>query len=184
MSLMQSPTMINIKADTLRFGLAMIVSQLFLTKSFGSLNDSSFMKETLLVLLGFATYQLTVAKLINVGDYATGRVKDALADVVKVGTMLIAAQLLGGGSLSDEDWMKNSSALLIGFTAFNLVVGNVVDGSSVSDPKMRMIANDAARFGTVFTVQQWLMGKSLNANWFRSSAGYIGGLALYDYFLM
>ena len=99
-----------------------------------------------------------------------------MADVLKVGTMLVVTRLLAGGDLSDATWLRNSAFTLAGFTAYNMVTAKMVStGNLKGDSKQ--IADDWLKEGTMLIVSHLLKGGNPMDNRFlQSSVNTIVGL--------
>jgi predicted tellurium resistance membrane protein TerC len=178
-SLTQSATYLNVKGDWLKVGAALITSQLLSQRS---LNDKDWMKSSLLTLIGFTAYHLITSRLVDSSKFATGNVRKALDDILKVGGMLVVSRLLSGQPLNDETWMKESAYVLLGFVAFDLTVGNFIDTSNMSS-KAAASVTDVAKFSTMYAVSRFMAGKEFNKAWAIECAGFMGGLVGYNYFL-
>jgi hypothetical protein len=182
--LLSSDVLNNIKVDTLKIGTAQATQRFAETQTLASLADPAWLKGAVLVLLGFAVYQLAIRRIIST-EFASGSVKLALDDILKVGTMLVFKQLAENrtlDSLRDDAWQKSSAYTLIGFVTYDFVTRHVYDTSALSGPT-KVSVDDAIKFGTMFVVSQFLAGKPFDANFFMVSGGFIAGLIAYNFFL-
>lgn len=170
----------NVKNDTLYFGSAMVLAQLFVGRS---LLSREWQIASLLTLVGFVAYQILVAQLVDSSKFSAGRVKALVDDVLKFGTMLVVKQLLRGGSLTDQQWLKESSYYLIGFAVYDLGVYYVYNPTT-SDVRMTAAVHDVLKYGTALTTLQWLSGKEFNKEWALETTGYLAGLVAYEYLFM
>lgn len=183
--LLSSDVLNNIKMDTLKFGVsAETGARLSKERTLNSLTDPAWLGQTLLVILGFAVYQIVVRRLIST-DFAAGSSKLALDDILKVGTMLVFKQVVSTrdvASVRDASWQMNTFSVLAGFVSYDFVTRHLYDTSSLAGP-LKASVDDAMKFGTMFVVSQLIQGKSFDAEWATVSGGYIAGLVAYNYLL-
>lgn len=173
----------EVKMDTFKFGSAEIGKRA-VPLGLNSLMDVAWMKSTVLILLGFAVYQLAVRRVIST-DFASGSLKLALDDILKFGTMLVFKQLAENksfASLNDAQWKSDSAFVLLGFVTYDFVTRHVYDTSSLSGP-VKASVDDAIKFGTMFVVSQFLSGKPFDNNFLMTSGGFIAGLVAYNFLL-
>jgi hypothetical protein len=183
-NLLSSDVLNNVKIDTFKFGLAETGSRFGEQRTLAALMDPAWAKSVVLVLLGFAVYQIAVRRVIST-DFASGSTKLALDDILKVGTMLVFKQLAENrtlSSLNDDTWKNNSAYTLLGFVAYDFVTRHVYDTSSLSGA-VKTSVDDAIKFSTMFVVSQYLGGKSFDSNFLMTSGGYIAGLVAYNFLL-
>jgi hypothetical protein len=110
--------------DFVKVGTVMIVSRLL---SGGSFLDKSWIYSSILTLVGFAIYHLTVAKYVQGKELTYNKpLQNVIDDWAKVGTMLVGSRLLGCESVFDPEWAKSSIATLMGFTTYDLAVSRLV----------------------------------------------------------
>lgn len=176
--LVPSATLESIKVDWVRVGLALVVARLVTQQP---LSDKNWQWASLLTLLGFTIYNLLTARVVDTGSLASGRTRTALDDLLKVGTMLVASRVLAGGSLTDENWMRESAYTLVGFTTFNLGVARVTDGLLNFENRVNVALDTGAKFATMHTVSRWLAGGAFSREWALESAAFTAGLMAYDY---
>ena len=106
--------------------------------------------------------------------------KDIANDWVKVGTMLVVSNWLGGGSVFDRSWQKNSAYTLMGFTAYHLSTRNFLTPSGLEGP-VKAIVDDTIKVGTMLMVSRLLSGDSLaDSNWLAASLATLVGFAVYN----
>ena len=173
----------SIKLDSGRFGSALVSQQVL---SGNSIRDTEWIKSTILVLIGFAVYQLIVRRYVtftkSLADY---NLENATENFIKFGTMLIISRALSGRKLNDSNWLFEIYTILAGFLFYDTVVSHgysyLVSKYNLSC-KSSLVLYDVMQFGTMFTVSRWLSGQPMNYEWVFSSTTYIIGIALYDYF--
>ena len=105
--------------------------------------------------------------------------KGLVTDWLKFGTMFVVSRLLAGGDLTDQAWMMASLHVLLGFTAYHLVVEKVVPVTS-ENPTLNTVMNVSLKVGTMLVVSRLLSGQSMNNNWMMSSAYTILGFCAYN----
>jgi len=173
----------NIYNDTMQFGLALLLARLVLQKN---ILDKEWLIKSLLVLLGFAAYQLTINRFINTSMYVSGNLKLAIDDVLKFGTMLLVSRYLSSKSLSDDEWMKEVGFMLTGFVSYSLVTQRLLNNNVINvntlTPNLSLAISDGLKFSTMYLVSRWLSGNEFSREWMLESAGYTVGVMAYDYF--
>jgi hypothetical protein len=186
---LSSEALRNVKVDTLKFGSAFTGEQLATKGVLSSVTEGAWLKSTLLTLVGFAVYQLVVRRLIST-SFTSGNYRMALDDVLKFGTMLIASRVLSGKPLTGVEgraWQSESAYILLGFVAYDLgtkpLMTRFVLDTQTLEYKHAMMADDALKFGTMFTVSRFLSGEAFDMAWGKTVAGFLGGLAAYNYLL-
>ena len=109
--------------DWLKVGTMLVVSRLLS----GQPLDQAWQRATLYTLLGFTAYQLFTKNFVKGADVSgVPEIQATVNDWAKAGTMLAVSHLLGGGSLQDRAWQRASLGTLLGFTAYNLFVKNLL----------------------------------------------------------
>jgi len=78
------------------------------------------MMASALTLAGFAVYHLVTKKLIDTSD-KKGDWKQISDDWLKVGTMLAVSHYLGGGDVTDANFVQSSANTVLGFNMGSLV---------------------------------------------------------------
>uniref|UniRef100_A0A6C0J715 Uncharacterized protein n=1 Tax=viral metagenome TaxID=1070528 RepID=A0A6C0J715_9ZZZZ len=167
----------DIATDWMKFGTMFIMAQWL---SGGSLMDRSWMLSSLFTLIGFAVYHLTVRNFIK--PELTGKKQAIANDWLKVGTMLIVARLLSGGSLIDSGWFRSSMAVLVGFTVYNIIVSDHIQGNKLTyDNKLKSVIDDWAKVGTMLAVSRVLSCEDmLDPKWIITAFGTLFGFTVYD----
>lgn len=187
MSWLTSDTLNNIKADSMKFGIASAAERFgdqqgSLASS--KLFDVAWLKSSVLTLVGLAVYQLTLRKLVKTDSIESLNLRNALDNILKFGTMLIASRFLDNRSLADlrdADWQKTSASMLAGFAVYDIGITQVFNANKLGlSPRATLAVDDVARFSTVFSVQNFLLGGSFNMDFLLSKGGFIAGLVLYD----
>jgi hypothetical protein len=118
-------TSASIADDTLKFGTMFLVSRL---ASAQSPFDSKWLIGCLGTLIGFAVYNLIVAKYVK-GDQLTynPKLQMVIDDWAKVGTMLVVARMVAAGGLFDSKWAMESLSVILGFSTYDLVTSHLLD---------------------------------------------------------
>lgn len=154
----------NIRNDVIKVATMNVVVAVLAGKS---LQDREWQTNLLNTLIGFATYELVVARMVDVKQF--GEHKATMTDILKVGTMLVVTRLLAGGDLSDSAWLRNSSFTLAGFTVYNMVTAKMIStGNLKGDAKQ--IADDWLKVGTMLVVSHLLKGGNPMDNRFLQSS--------------
>ena len=180
--LLPAQTLSNIKGDWMKVGFAFVVAQLLTTRSLDGLSNKEWGMASLLTLLGFTAYHLLTARVVDSSKVASGKNKNALDSVLKVGTMLVVSRLLSGKPLNDEAWMKSSAYVLVGFVAYDVGVSRLTDNIEASD-RVEVAIHDAVKFSTMYVVSRYLEGGQFTRDWFVESASFTAGLVAYDLLL-
>jgi len=178
-NMLSADTIRNAQNDVYKFGVAYVVAQLLSMKQL----DKEWAMSTLLTLVGFVAYHVLTAKLVDSGKLASGSLKNALDDVLKFGTMLVASRLLAGGSVTDMAWLKETAYYLAGFVAYNLATSKLYDTAQLSRG-VGAAVDDALKFGTAFATLRLLNGQPMDREWLMSSGAFIAGLAVWNLVLM
>jgi hypothetical protein len=180
--LLPAQALSDTKGTWMKVGFALVVARLLTSQSLQGLTDKNWAMASLLTLLGFTAYHLMTARVVDSSKLASGKNKDALDSILKVGTMLVVSRLLSGKPLNDEAWMKSSAYVLVGFVAFDIGTSRLTDGIEASD-RVEAAIYDAAKFGTMYVVSRYLEGAPFNREWFVDSSSFIAGLVAYDLLL-
>ena len=161
----------NVRNDVIKVSAMFIVTAVLSGKS---LTDKAWQTELMNTLIGFAAFELVIARFFDPSMFGKTYTK-AVADIAKVGTMLVVTRVLSGGSLQDQAWMMSSGATLAGFTVYNLFVANMIKtGHLKGDAKQ--IADDWLKVGTMLVVSHVLKGGDpTDAKFLQSSVNTIVG---------
>ena len=169
-------TITNVKVDTLKFGTAMLVAQLLIAKP---LNDATWIKTTILTIIGLAFYQIIIKRIFNPNTLTNITVRAVITDMLKWGSMLAFVRLTSGQSMSDEPWIRETSYLLVGLATFDIATSRLIDISKF-DRKIQFAMADIIKYGTAFGVARWLSGEQYTKEWATATGGFILGLVGYD----
>jgi hypothetical protein len=123
---LQHPILQNIGNDTLMFGTVLISTHLMESyMNDGQYFNSTWLKNTGLILLSFAAYRVFVDPFIprNKLNATTRPIVDNWA---QYGTFLIVFRLLEQKSLLDQKWILSVLFALLGFTAYDLVTKKLI----------------------------------------------------------
>jgi len=166
-----SKAFVNVRNDVIKVSSMFIVTAVLSGKS---LSDKAWQTELMNTLIGFATFELVVSRFFNPSMFGKTYTK-AVADIAKVGTMLVVTRLLSGGALNDNAWMMSSAATLAGFTVYNLFVAKMIKtGHLKGDAKQ--IADDWVKVGTMLVVSHLLKGGNpMDAKFLQDSVNTIVG---------
>lgn len=207
--LLSSDTLANVNMDNWFFSSGLssqrVASKLYDPSSVPEFFNADWIKQSVLTLLGFATYQIFVRKMID-NTYEDTYVRMAVDDILKVGVMLITREVLMAGSASvlinpnnpsvyygNNGWMFGSGAILTGFLTYDLAVARFLNLDQIQSVENRTTVRDVSKFGTMFVVSEFLNALK-NGNvvdrftteiyqWVVPSAGFLAGITLYNQFV-
>ena len=167
--------------DTLRFGAALVLQNLALHMNVDEIQKPAELKRILFIFVGFAVFNIIVARSLDLTKYAQGQNLFALMDVMKFGTMLVVANLLSAGRF-DQAWLKAAAAMLAGLVVYDLGTYRVENHLpfAFGAVNQAIAFRDVLKFGTMLTVMRVAEQKPFNKQWMMSSLGYVAGLAVYD----
>ena len=165
----------DLVADWLRFGSMFVIVRLL---EGGDLQDETWMRSSLYVLLGLGAFHLAVKKVVpKIGN---GEIADVVGTWIKVGTVNVVARLLEGGKL-DEPWFVSLAYTILGFNAYTLVTSKLLDTSTIANTSMRNAADTAMNVGTMLVVSRLLSGGDpMDQKWMMSALYTIAGFSAYD----
>jgi hypothetical protein len=127
--------------------------------------------------MGFVTYQYTTR---HVSFGLSGLSEDIYNMWNKRGTMFVVSRLLSGGNIFDIGWISSTLFVLIGYTAYYLLIG--LRGTDVTNnSKLQAMVDDWLMTGTMLIVSQLLGGGAItDLKWMRSSIETLLGYTAYD----
>lgn len=100
-------------------------------------------------------------------------------DVIKVGSMSVVSQILGGKSLGDRAWQMSTVFTLVGFAVYELFVSHWVKKYEWGNNKE--LVQDLSKVGTMLVVSRLLNGDSvMDGSWLWNSAYVLVGFAVYN----
>lgn len=191
-SLVVRNTVSNVKNDWIKFGLVFIMTR-FLVKTESAnfpLNNtgttSEWLKSVILILIGFAAYEIVIVNLISTDSLFPLKYKSLVNNVLKVGTMLFVARLLSGNSLNDPAWIKMICSFMFGFAVYNISTIYFIDLSHDASENSKigaMVRSDWVQCGTAFLVARLVLGGPVDQAWFTETAIQLIGFAAYNFFL-
>jgi len=167
----------DIASDWAKFGTMFVVSHWL---SGGSLTDRSWQMSSIFTLMGFAAYHLSTRNVLT--PKWEGKSQSIANDWIKVGTMLVVSRMLSGGGLGDGSWVRSTLATLIGFTVYNIVVADYVQGKELTyNDKLQDVINDWAKVGTMLVVSKVISCEAmLDPVWMLSAFGTLLGFTAYN----
>lgn len=167
----------DIATDWAKFGTMFVVSHWL---AGGSLTDRNWQMASIFTLLGFAAYHLSTRNVLT--PQWQGKSKAIADDWIKVGTMLVVSRMLSGGGLGDGDWIRASLGTLIGFTVYNIVVADYIQGKELTyNDKLQDVINDWAKVGTMLIVSRVISCQPmLDPKWMVGAFGTLLGFTAYD----
>ena len=100
--------------DLTKVSTMLVTVKLLSARDVASLMNPQWLMTSALTLAGFATYHLVTKKLLDTSD-RNGDWKQISDDLLKVGTMLVVSHYLGGGDVTDRNFVQNSANTILGF---------------------------------------------------------------------
>lgn len=107
--------------DLAKVATMLVTVRVMTTQDVNSIMDQQWMMASAMTLAGFAAYHLVTKKLIDTSD-RSGDWKQISDDWVKVGTMLVVSHYLGGGDVTNPEFLQSSANTVLGFN-----LGSIVD---------------------------------------------------------
>ncbi len=178
-------TINNIKRDTLQFGMALILSQIF-----GGENLTESIIPIILTLLGFAVYQSIITK-IYITDNLDPIIRITLNDLIKFSIMLLISKLLlDKGDLISKEFILSLINILVGLYTYNTLVSKNITVTMLH-PEMKfneiMAVNDLVKYTYVLIVAGLLNQISgigqFDKEYKNLTIGYVVGIVFYDLFI-
>lgn len=169
----------ELREDIFKMATMMAVSRAYKDGDLNALDNNKFLRDTGMVLAGFAVYHLLVkdyAKKVQVGNAKLQKVVDV---VLKVATVTMAPALLKGQKVN----LMTASYLASGFVA-NALLKDCIDlGQFFEDVRMKKVADDflVALFTTL--VPRVVKGGRITQKALQEVAAKTVGFAVYDYLL-
>lgn len=158
------------------------------TLSFYHSDEINWIKISILGLIAFGVYNLTIANLINTDHIPHQNLKLAINDILKFGTIFIFLRFISGEPLMDFEWIVEFIYIMVGFFTYDFIVVDFIDTNELLKNKKisketKMAIEDTMKFLTMFIVSRWLSGKKFSKEWIMNVTGFIVGLVAYDYLL-
>lgn len=167
----------DIAADWAKVGTMLVISQWL---SGGSLTDGSWQMNSLFTLLGFTAYHLSTRNVLT--PKWEGKSQAIANDWIKVGTMMVVSRMLSGSGLSDSTWIRASLATLVGFTVYNIVIADYIQGKELTyNNKLQDVINDWAKVGTMLLVSRVISCQPIfEPEWIMGAFGTLLGFTAYN----
>ena len=187
--ILNKKTIKNIKTDSLKFGMALFMVQIFSNNNLFEENCKNT-KIILMSLCGFMVYQLIVSKIINTTDLDI-RTRVPIDDFFKFTTMLIVSRfLISEKNVSDKKIIVETINIITMFTFYNSFISKYITTKFVSDTmtfRDMMALNDSVKYTFVIITSEILnnlagFGKNY-IDVIKFGSGYVFGLIIYDYLL-
>jgi len=185
-NIINKKTIINIKTDSLKFGLAIAISQIFTKKNIN-------IKIILLSLIGFATYQIIISRIINTENMDI-RKRVPVDDFFKFATMLFVSKFLITGQLYlDKKFVVDNINIIIALFLYNAFISKYITPKIITNNIITsaitfrdvMTINDTVKYSFVLIVAGLLNDlagiDNFSAEYLKLAAGYVSGLVTYNY---
>ncbi len=179
-------TMENLKTDIFQFGMALILSHI--ASGRGLFEDNAHnMKAILVTLIGFAVYQVAVAR-VWLDKVMPGSARVAIDDTLKFTCALfIGKLLLDPYGIFTLDFTATTFHILVSFLAYNGIIAKYVTSKMIKDNmslKEIMALNDTFKYlFSLFLagILNTLSGvRFMTGEYLRLTLGYTTGIVLYD----
>lgn len=175
----------NIKSDVLQFGLALILSHIFIGHNFKNI------KQIVLTIIGFTAFHLVITKIINTKEL-NPHARITIDDILKFSTMLLISKyLINKEKINNTNFILSGINLIIAFFVYNsLILTNYTYKFIKKDMSLNKILaiNDACKFGFVLLfsgmLDSLLNKEGIDIDYFKLTAGYVSGLVIYDLYLV
>ncbi len=178
-------TMNNIKVDSLKFGTALVLADVFVGNSLFK-DDCGNMKVVFLSLLGYAIYQAIISKIV-VTDSFKFNIKIAIDDVLKNATMMF---VLYTSQPENTNFKTYTTNLLTSYLVYDSFVGNHLTSRLMSDKmslKTVLTISDVVKYSFVMLstglLNELALGDHFNTTYMLRTLGYVSGLSVYNYFM-
>ena len=167
------------QVDVAKAGTVNTISHLSDTfRNSGEYLNYGWIQATVAALVGFVIHGLIVSQVIKPSTGNKG-VDAGLADVVKVGTVMMVSQIINtsmaGGIELSEAWMRTSAITLVAFFVFHVAIA-----SSVPEVEgYQATVMDIAKVTFTSAAVHFISGQPFNREYGLSLAGVVGGFAIY-----
>ncbi len=175
--------------DNLKFGSALIFSQIFVNSSFESILEPKFIKIFFLTLLGFAIFQSVTRKIIKIEHIKSEIFKYTAFDVLRLFTMILVSRNLAGGNVFHQNWIKEGLNIIAGFTTYNLFFRQYLEDNIINenwDYRYQNMLKDLLKYPISLTIIGTLSHntniQNFDTKFVKFIFGYTSGFLFYDYF--
>jgi hypothetical protein len=148
-----------------------------------SMTDPTWLMSIAIALCGFAAYHILTKPYTSEMVSQLEKPQSSVAiEWLKGGTTILVTHLLRGGSPVDTDWLYSSAAVLIGYTIYQTITVNYMDGDNLTHNKKLGNAIDTiARVGTMLLFTRLAGCQSvLDADWLKNTLAILAGFVTYD----
>lgn len=181
----------NIRNDTIKFGYAFALTGALLTEN---LLGKEWIVPTFLFIMGYIIYHLVIVKLLNpykISHLLTGKENINFTIMIDTFTknafMLTMARLMLNQPF-DEAFFLEITSTLTAYTIYDAFIINIfqyiVGEANVFIQPEFMAINDTIKFGLMFVIRQWALGKKYDPVFTIGSVGVLLGLVTYDLLVM
>ena len=186
MTCLNKKTIINIQTDSLKFGLAIAVGQIFT-------NNNLNIRVIILSLVGFATYQLIFSNKIYNTEKLDIRKRVPIDDFFKFATMLFVSKFLITGKLNlDNKFIIDNINIVVALILYNAYISKYITAKLIKYNNNNnitfrdiMAINDSIKYSFVLISTGLLNDLAgvdkFGTEYIKLAAGYVTGLVTYDY---
>ena len=157
--------------NVLKFATMLTVSKAM------SLEDKSFLTNTLAVLVGFTAYHIVI-KNIKLPEMHPD-LKNMAKTWLKVGTMKIVSQLYKGGKLT-KDYLMDTVFTLVGFNVADVLVPRIKQVLPHQSELVEKIVTDVLVVGLSSVAKSLLTGQKVTQMLVKDMTFTLSGFILYD----
>ena len=163
--------------DIVKNGTMLIVARLL---SGGKIGDNIWGVSIIYVLIGFLVFHILVKRLIPTNLIANKSIRNALKNVIRIGTMLFVSKLISREKI-DENWLKSAAYILVGYAFYDIVTAKIVQTDGIASSQIKSTVQDTAQMITVAIISRLLERKSFTDKyWLGSVLFTIIGFTVYD----
>jgi len=179
MKLLGQDTLNAIRNDSLKWGTMFAVVRLLEMKS---VTDMNWVRNSIFVLIGFATYHLTFGNFLDTNEFLSGKIQESADIALKFGTMLIVANLFAGNDLNKER-LTTVGWEVAGYVAAGFFLKDLVKQSNLQGlPKLML--TDAIFFGGHAVFLQLMDKRSITDKQFLKDLAFLlTGFSAYNAFI-
>ena len=180
--------------DNLKFGSALIFSQIFIKSDLNNINIASilepkFLKILFLTLLGFAIFQSITRQILKIEKIESDKIRYTIFDILRLFTMILVSRNLAGNNVFHQNWIKEGINIITGFAIYGLFLRAPLEELIINENlnyKYQNMLKDLIKYPTTLSIIGTLSHntsiQNFDANYIKFIIGYTSGFLFYDYF--
>lgn len=175
--------------DNLKFGSALIFSQIFIKSNLESILEPKFLKIFFLTLLGFAIFQSVTRQIIKIENIQSEVFKYTAFDSLRLFTMILVSRNLPGKNAFHQSWIKEGTNIISGFAIYNIFFRKYLEDNFINENwhyKYQNMLKDLFKYSITLTIIGMLSHNTdiqkFDTNYIKFIFGYTFGFLFYDYF--